>query len=46
LSTYGGTTVYLKTKGINPENHPVVTELGRIKSYYGKIQNAENPEKR
>lgn len=39
-------TVYLKTKGINPETHPVVTELQRIKSYYGKLQNAEHPEKR
>jgi len=52
-------TVYLKTKGIDPETHPVVSELvgslfypcqthltlkqDRIKQYFDKIQNAENP---
>lgn len=40
------TLVYLKTKGINPETHPVVPELQRIKSYFTKIQTAVNPPKR
>ncbi len=52
-------TVYLKTKGIDPKTHPVISELvgsllqpcqayltlkqDRIKQYFDKIQNAENP---
>ncbi|KIJ39291.1 hypothetical protein M422DRAFT_230797 [Sphaerobolus stellatus SS14] len=38
--------VYLKTRGINPKEHPVVAELDRIKQYFAKIKNAEDPEKR
>lgn len=38
--------VYLKTKGIQPESHPVVPELQRIKSYFTKIQDAVDPPKR
>lgn len=46
LTPHSSTIVYLKSKGINPETHPVIGELQRIKSYYGKIQQAENPEQR
>jgi len=38
--------IYLKTKGINPKSHPVISELDRVKQYFTKIQNAENPPKR
>ncbi|CED84258.1 DNA-binding protein C1D involved in regulation of double-strand break repair [Phaffia rhodozyma] len=38
--------IYLRTKGIDPESHPVIPELERIKSYFAKVKNAENPEKR
>ncbi|KAF8506282.1 hypothetical protein BU17DRAFT_57778 [Hysterangium stoloniferum] len=38
--------IYLKTRGINPKTHPVIGELDRVKEYFGKIKNAEDPEKR
>ncbi|KZT73217.1 C1D-domain-containing protein [Daedalea quercina L-15889] len=38
--------IYLKTRGIDPKTHPVVTELDRIRQYFDKIKNAEDPEKR
>ncbi|KAI0027964.1 hypothetical protein K488DRAFT_59986 [Vararia minispora EC-137] len=34
--------VYLKTRGIDPQKHPVVAELARIKEYFGKVKDAEN----
>ncbi|KAJ7201364.1 Sas10/Utp3/C1D family-domain-containing protein, partial [Mycena pura] len=36
--------IYLKAKGIDPKSHPVVSELSRIKKYFDKISNAENPD--
>lgn len=38
--------VYLRTKGINPEDHAVLPELKRVQTYFNKIQQAEFPEKR
>ncbi|KAL7414573.1 hypothetical protein BDY24DRAFT_414288 [Mrakia frigida] len=38
--------IYLRTKGINPEDHPVLPELKRIQTYFNKLQAAEFPEKR
>ncbi|KAI0828907.1 hypothetical protein BC628DRAFT_1178282 [Trametes gibbosa] len=38
--------IYLKTRGIDPKTHPVVAELDRVKQYFDKIKNAEDPEKR
>ncbi|KAI0095229.1 hypothetical protein BDY19DRAFT_1044799 [Irpex rosettiformis] len=38
--------IYLKTKGVDPKTHPVITELDRIRQYFGKIKDAEDPEKR
>ncbi|KAF9531874.1 Sas10/Utp3/C1D family-domain-containing protein [Crepidotus variabilis] len=38
--------MYLKTQGIDPKTHPVISELDRIKQYFEKIQNIENPPKR
>lgn len=35
--------IYLKSKGIDPKTHPVVPELDRIRQYFEKISNAENP---
>ncbi|KAG6851380.1 hypothetical protein H0H93_005778 [Arthromyces matolae] len=35
--------IYLKTKGIDPKTHPVVSELERVKQYFNKISAAENP---
>ncbi|KAF8323245.1 hypothetical protein DL93DRAFT_2070848 [Clavulina sp. PMI_390] len=35
--------VYLKTKGLDPQQHPVSEELRRVKSYFDKIKEAENP---
>lgn len=35
--------VYLKTKGLDPSKHPVSQELQRVKSYFDKIKDAENP---
>ncbi|KDQ31249.1 hypothetical protein PLEOSDRAFT_1014983, partial [Pleurotus ostreatus PC15] len=33
--------IYLKTKGIDPRTHPVVSELERVKQYFDKIGKAE-----
>ncbi|KAG8791583.1 hypothetical protein FRC12_008755 [Ceratobasidium sp. 428] len=44
--------IYLRTRGINPshtdsgEPHDVVAELDRVKEYFAKIKEAENPAKR
>ncbi|EED80213.1 predicted protein [Postia placenta Mad-698-R] len=38
--------IYLKTRGIDPKTHPVVAELDRIRQYFDKIKNAEDPAKR
>ncbi|KAJ8702048.1 hypothetical protein PTI98_000796 [Pleurotus ostreatus] len=39
--------IYLKTKGIDPRTHPVVSELERVKQYFDKIGKAEKqPEAR
>ncbi|KAF9451402.1 C1D-domain-containing protein [Macrolepiota fuliginosa MF-IS2] len=35
--------IYLKTKGVAPGTHPVVPELDRVRQYFEKISNAENP---
>jgi exosome complex protein LRP1 len=35
--------VYLKTRGINPAEHPVTAELERVKGYYVKLRRAEDP---
>ncbi|KAI0640012.1 hypothetical protein C8Q77DRAFT_101196 [Trametes polyzona] len=37
--------IYLKTRGIDPKTHPVVAELDRVRQYFEKIKNAEDPEK-
>ncbi|KAH7881123.1 uncharacterized protein C8R40DRAFT_1076590 [Lentinula edodes] len=34
--------IYLRTRGIDPKTHPVVTELERVRQYFEKIKNAEN----
>ncbi|KAH9837349.1 uncharacterized protein C8Q71DRAFT_597725 [Rhodofomes roseus] len=38
--------IYLKTRGIDPKTHPVISELDRIRQYFDKIKNAEDPQKR
>ncbi|KAF8595683.1 hypothetical protein BDV93DRAFT_528507 [Ceratobasidium sp. AG-I] len=44
--------ILLKTRGVNPSNldsgetHDVVAELDRVKGYFAKIKEAENPAKR
>ncbi|TBU49288.1 hypothetical protein BD309DRAFT_947740 [Dichomitus squalens] len=38
--------IYLKTRGIDPKSHPVAAELNRVRQYFDKIKNAEDPEKR
>lgn len=38
--------VYLKTRGINPDTHPVAEQLERVRGYYAKIREIEFPEKR
>ncbi|KAG9090665.1 hypothetical protein FS749_000384 [Ceratobasidium sp. UAMH 11750] len=44
--------IHLRTRGINPSNadssepHDVVAELDRVKGYFAKIKEAENPAKR
>ncbi|KAF4604791.1 hypothetical protein EYR40_003573 [Pleurotus pulmonarius] len=39
--------IYLKTKGIDPRTHPVISELERVKQYFDKIAKAEKqPEAR
>ncbi|KAJ3857255.1 Sas10/Utp3/C1D family-domain-containing protein [Lentinula lateritia] len=34
--------IYLRTRGIDPKTHPVVTELERVRQYFEKIKKAEN----
>ncbi|KAF8625209.1 hypothetical protein AX15_005513 [Amanita polypyramis BW_CC] len=36
--------IYLKARGVDPKSHPVVTELDRVKQYFGKITGAEKSE--
>ncbi|KAG9119253.1 hypothetical protein FRC07_005795 [Ceratobasidium sp. 392] len=44
--------IHLRTRGVNPSNtdsgetHDVVAELDRVKGYFAKIKEAENPAKR
>ncbi|KAI0684769.1 hypothetical protein BC835DRAFT_1388170 [Cytidiella melzeri] len=38
--------IYLKTKGVDPKTHPVIAELDRVRQYFGKIKDAEDPAKR
>ncbi|THV06592.1 hypothetical protein K435DRAFT_645058 [Dendrothele bispora CBS 962.96] len=35
--------IYLKSRGIDPKTHPVFAELDRVRQYFDKIKNAENP---
>lgn len=37
--------ILLKTKGVDPTNHPVMQELERVKSYFGKIKRVQDNEK-
>ncbi|KAJ1030117.1 hypothetical protein NDA16_000817 [Ustilago loliicola] len=37
--------ILLKTKGVDPTNHPVMQELERVKSYFGKIKRGQDNEK-
>ncbi|CDS00150.1 related to nuclear regulator [Sporisorium scitamineum] len=37
--------ILLKTKGVDPTNHPVMQELERVKSYFGKIKRVQEDEK-
>ncbi|KAK1218695.1 hypothetical protein PQX77_018594 [Marasmius sp. AFHP31] len=38
--------IYLKTRGVDPKTHPVISELERVKTYFDKIKNAESPPQR
>lgn len=38
--------IYLKTRGVDPRTHPVIAELDRVRQYFDKIKNAEDPAKR
>ncbi|OJA20663.1 DNA-binding protein C1D [Rhizopogon vesiculosus] len=38
--------VYLKTRGIDPRTHPVISELDRVRQYFDKIKSAEDSEER
>ncbi|KAI0257250.1 hypothetical protein BJV78DRAFT_1150209 [Lactifluus subvellereus] len=38
--------VYLKTRGLDPKTHPVIAELDRVRQYFDKIKDAEDPAKR
>ncbi|KAI0308104.1 hypothetical protein B0F90DRAFT_1680184 [Multifurca ochricompacta] len=38
--------VYLKTRGLDPKTHPVIAELDRVRQYFDKIKDAEDPVKR
>lgn len=38
-------TVYLKTKGMDPSNHPVLSELERVKGYFTKIKAVQDTDK-
>ncbi|KAK0465488.1 Sas10/Utp3/C1D family-domain-containing protein [Desarmillaria tabescens] len=44
--TYDLVFIYLKSRGIDPKTHPVISELDRIKGYFEKIDKAEKPETR
>jgi exosome complex protein LRP1 len=33
--------IYLKTRGVDPKGHHVISELDRVKQYFEKIANAE-----
>lgn len=44
--TYDLVFIYLKSRGIDPKTHPVVSELDRIKGYFDKIDKVEKPETR
>ncbi|KAM0789040.1 hypothetical protein ACM66B_003105 [Microbotryomycetes sp. NB124-2] len=35
--------VYLRTAGLDPNTHPVMLELGRMKGYFDKFKHAEQP---
>lgn len=37
--------ILLKTKGVDATNHPVMQELERVKSYFGKIKSVQEKEK-
>lgn len=37
--------ILLKTKGVDPTHHPVMQELERVKSYFGKIKRVQDNEK-
>lgn len=37
--------ILLKTKGVDTTNHPVMQELERVKSYFGKIKKVQENEK-
>lgn len=37
--------ILLKVKGVDPTNHPVMQELERVKSYFGKIKRVQEQEK-
>lgn len=37
--------ILLKTKGVDSTNHPVMQELERVKSYFGKIKRVQEGEK-
>lgn len=41
-----GYEVFLKTKGLDPSKHPVSEELKRVKTYFDKIKEAEDPARR
>lgn len=36
---------YLRLNGVNAREHPVFTELTRVKQYFDKLKTAENPPK-
>jgi len=38
--------IYLKSRGIDPKSHPVVSELDRVKQYFEKLSNAEGANQR
>jgi exosome complex protein LRP1 len=38
--------VYLKTRGIDPRTHPVISELDRVRQYFDKIKSAEDSEEK
>ncbi|VDC08009.1 unnamed protein product [Peniophora sp. CBMAI 1063] len=44
--TYDLSFIYLKTRGVDPKTHPVIAELDRVKEYFGKIKQLENPPQR